>query len=75
MIFLAPPNSLKVGMYVCIKVALRGVPMESGVQLGLGPIKSGSNVPTLQVPSVPRHTGWFVLALDGAFRANFNLGS
>ena len=28
-------------MYVCVKVALRGVPMGSGVQLGLGegPIK------------------------------------
>ena len=35
-------------MYVCLEVALCGVPMERGVQLGLaeGPIKSGSNVPT-----------------------------
>ena len=31
-------------MYVCIEVALRGVPMERGVQLGLGegPSKVGS---------------------------------
>ena len=35
-------------MYLCIKVSLCGVPMESCTQLGLGegPIKSGSNVPT-----------------------------
>ena len=35
-------------MYVYIEVALCGVPMESGIQLGLGegPIISGSNVPT-----------------------------
>ena len=39
------------------------VPMESGVQLGQGPIKSGSNVPTPRVPSVPRHAHWFVLTL------------
>ena len=37
-------------LYVCIEVDHRGVPMGLGVQPGLGvmPIKSGSNVPTLR---------------------------
>ena len=41
-------------MYVPIEVAHQGVPMGSGVQLGLGegPIKSGSNVSTPRVPHV-----------------------
>ena len=57
-------NVLREIMYVCIEVALRGVPMGSRVQLGLGegPIKSGSNVPTPRVPSVPRHARWLILA-------------
>ena len=35
-------------IYVCIEVALCGLPMERGVQLGLGemPFKSGNNAPT-----------------------------
>ena len=51
-------------MYVCIEVALCGVHMGSGVQLGLEerPIESGSNVPAPQVPLVPRHGRWFILA-------------
>ena len=38
--------------------------MESGVQLGLGrgPVKSGPNVPTPRVPSIPRHARWLILA-------------
>ena len=42
---------------VCIEAALCGFPMEGGVQLGLGegPMKSGSNVSNLWVPSVPCH--------------------
>ena len=51
-------------MYVCIEVALCGVPMGLGVQLGLGkgPIKIGSNVPTLRVSSVPYFARWVILA-------------
>ena len=37
--------------------------MELGIQLGLreGPIKSESNVPAPQVPSVPHHARWLIL--------------
>ena len=51
-------------MYVCIELALREMHIGSAVQLGLGerPIKSGSNVPTPLVPSIPRHTRWLILA-------------
>ena len=63
-------------VYVCIKVVLRGVPMEKDVQLGLGegPIKSGSNVPTSRVPLVPSHANWLILAQAHSV-ANFTLGN
>ena len=64
--------------YVCIEVALSGVPMGSGVQLGVeeGLIKSGSNVPTPPVPFVSRHTRWLILIQYCALSvANFTLGS
>ena len=49
--------SKKQCMYVGIEVALCGLPMEGRpTGPGEGPIKSGSNVPTPRVPSVPRHT-------------------
>ena len=65
-------------MYVCIEVALREVPMGSGIQLGLGegPIKGRSNVPTPQVPSVPCHAHWLILTHWCVLSvANFTLGS
>ena len=54
-------------MYVCIEVALRGVPMEKGVQLGQGEgldpgggaHPNGSNIPTPRVPSVT-HTDTYM---------------
>ena len=42
---------------------------------GGAPSKSGSNVPTPWVPSVPRHARLIVLTLGGVFGTNFNLGS
>ena len=55
-------------MYQCIEVALRGVPMGSGVQLGLGegPIKVG---PISQPRGIidTRHSRWTVLAHLCAF--------
>ena len=50
-------------LYACIEAVLRGLPIERGVQLGLGegPIKSGSNFPTPRRPLVPRHAHWPIL--------------
>ena len=55
-------------MYVSIRVALLGVPVEKGVQLGLGegPVKSGSNVPTPPVLLVLRHTHGLILAQNAS---------
>ena len=58
------PEILLACMYEYIqRLPFVELPMKSGVQLGLGEgsIKSGSNVPTPWVPSVPRHARWHVL--------------
>ena len=51
--------------------------MESGIQLDLGegPIKSGSNVPTPREPLVPRCPHWLILVHGALSVANFTLGS
>ena len=56
-------QSKDIYVYVCIEIALHGMPMERDVQLGLGegPIKSGSNVPIPAVPLIPRHARWLIL--------------
>ena len=56
-------------MYVCIEVALLGVPMARVVQLGLveGPIKSGSNV---SAPQYQQYRYIVTRTLDHSYALN-----